>query len=149
MNKAGRLGSLQSVLVTLLMGSVPTGWAMIILPRALSRGYLPVSSMNFLTSQILVAGPFVLSIYAVMVLSESRSWYGSRIGDKQRSVECFRRYVHVWLFGAALTGLACSVFGVVTSDSSLSTVHMSAGAASLLAVLVSLWGPKGGILSQK
>ena len=71
------------------------------------------------------------------------------IGEKQESLDRFRRYGLIWGLGGALTGFAFSVFHLLTSDESSQTIHMYASAGFLLIVLVSLWAPKVGVLRQK
>ncbi len=143
MKNAG-LTSSKSALVTFLLGLLSCGWTMIVGPVALTRGY--VSFPSFFA---VAFTPFMLSTYAVVVLSGSRSWYGSMIGDKQQSLDRFRRYMLIWVLGAALVGLAFSVFHLLTSDESSQTIHMYASAGFLLMVLVSLWAPKFGVLRQR
>ena len=128
----------KSARVTFLLGLLSCAWTMIVGPVALTRGY--VSFPSFFA---VAFTPFILSIYAVAVLSGSKSWYGRMIGDKQESLDRFRRYISIWLLGAALVGLAFSVFHLLTSDDSSQRIHMYTSAGFLFAVLVSLWAPKG------
>jgi hypothetical protein len=139
------LTSSKSALVTFLMGLLLSCWSMMVVPVALTRGYVDVdvSSASFFA---VTFAPFVLSIYAVVVLSGSRSWNGSMIGDKQQSLDRFRRYMGIWILGGALVGLVVSVFHLLTSDESTQRSHMYASAGFLLIVLASLWAPKIGVL---
>jgi hypothetical protein len=141
MKNAG-LTSSQSALVTFLLGLLSCVWSMTVGPVALTRGY--VSFPSFFAVALT---PTMLSIYAVVVLSGSRSWNGSMIGNKQQSLDRFRRYVCIWLLGAALTGFAFSGFRLLTSSSE--RIHVYASAGFLLCILASLWAPKGGILRHK
>jgi hypothetical protein len=144
------LSPFQSALITFLLGSVTCGWSMIILPHALASGYLPASFMGLLPSLVLVNGPFFLSLYAAMILSGSTSWNGSVIGEKQKSLALFFRYLNILILGASLTGLACSGFRLVTSESVRTTyIYTFTGPSFLFGVLLSLWSPKGGILRKK
>jgi hypothetical protein len=137
---AGAAGSLRRMLVTFFLGSVWCAWSMIILPRAEAYGYLPASSINILLSLLLVGGPFVLSVYVVVVLSGSMSWKGHTIGEGRQSVERFWRHMLIFFLGAALTGLAVSVSRLLTSEL-LSTTCLGIGAVFLadVLVLVALW----------
>ena len=148
MKTAGADGSLPRMLVTFLLGSVWAAWSLIILPRVEANGYLPAPSMNVLPDLLLVFGPFPLSVYAVLVLSGSTSWRGSVIGERRQSPARFCRYVLTLLLGAALTGLAVSVYRLVTSES-LSTTRVETGAVFLLAALGALWFPEYGVLRQR
>jgi len=71
------------------------------------------------------------------------------IGDKQQSLDRFRRYMFIWILGGALVGLAFSVFHLLTSDESSQRIHMYASAGFLLVVLFSLWAPKIGVLKHR
>ena len=144
--KNAQLTSSQTALVTFLMGVVSCAWSMVLVPVALTRGYVEVSSASFFATMF---APFALSIYAVVVLSGSRSWNGSIIGNKQESLDRFRRYMGFWVLGGALIGLACSGFRLLTSDESSQTIHMYASAGFLLLVLASLWAPRLGILRHR
>ena len=143
MKNAG-LTSSKSALVTFLLGFLSCVWSMMVGPGALTRGY--VSFPSFFA---VVGAPPVLTIYAVAVLSGSRSWNGSMIGEKQQSLDRFRRYMFIWILGGALVGLAFSVFHLLTSDESSQTIHMYTSAGFLLLVLVSLWAPKFGVLRHR
>lgn len=121
MKNAG-LTSAKNALVTFLLGFLSCGWNMMVVPVALTRGYVDESSASFFAAMF---APFLLSIYAVVVLSGSRSWNGSMIGDKQQSLDRFRRYMGVWILGGSLTGLAVSGFRLLTSESS-HRIHMYA-----------------------
>ena len=143
MKNAG-LTSSQSALVTFFLGLLSCVWSMTVGPIALNRGY--VSFPSFFA---VAFTPAMLSIYAVVVLSGSRSWKGSMIGDKQQSLDRFRRYMFIWALGGALVGLAFSVFHLLTSDESSQTIHMYTSAGFLLLVLVSLWAPKFGVLRHR
>ena len=142
--KNAELISSKSALVTFLLGFLSCVWSMMVGPVALTRGY--VSFPSFFA---VAFWPFMLSIYAVLVLSESRSWNGSMIGDKQQSLDRFRRYMFIWILGGALVGLAFSVFHLLTSDESSQRIHMYASAGFLLVVLFSLWAPKIGVLKHR
>ena len=134
--------SSKTVLVTFLLGLMSSGWNMLVVPVAQTRGYVDVSSASFFAAMF---GPFLLSIYAVSVLSGSKSWYGSMIGDKQQSFDRLRRYMGVWILGGSLTGLAVSGFRLLTSES-FQKIHIYASAGFLLGVLASLWAPRIGVL---
>jgi hypothetical protein len=121
---------------------------MLFLPRAVAYGYLPTWSMNLVPVLLLVDGPVVLSLYAVLLLSGWISWNGSVIGEGRQSRECFFRYVLILVFSAALTGLAILVSGLFKSEFA-STTYVAAGGTFLLALLVALWFPKYGVLRQR
>ena len=138
------LTSSKTVLVILLLGSMSSVWSLMFVPVAITRGYVEVPSFF-----AVAFWPFMLSIYAVLVLSGSRSWNGSMIGDKQQSLDRFRRYMLIWVLGAALVGFAFSVFHLLTSDESSQRIHMYASAGFLLLILFSLWAPKIGVLRHR
>jgi hypothetical protein len=141
--KSAGLTYSSSALVTFLLGLLSCGWSMMVGPIALTRGYV-----SFPSYFAIACTPFMLSIYAVGVLSGSKSWYGSTIGDKQQSLDRLRRYMGIWILGGSLTGLAFSVFHLLISDESSQTIHMYTSAGFLLFVLVALWAPKIGVLRQ-
>lgn len=140
------LTSSKSALVTFLLGLLSCGWSMMVVPVALTGGYVEVSSAGFFAVML---APYALSIYAVVVLSGARSWYGAMIGDKQQSLARLRRYMGVWILGGSLTGFAVSGFHLLTSDESSQTIHIYATAGFLFIVLVSLWAPKIGVLRER
>jgi hypothetical protein len=142
--KNTELTSSKSALVTFLLGFLSSVWTMMVGPVALTRGYV-----SFPSSFAVAFTPVMLSIFAVGVLSGSRSWYGSMIGDKQQSLDRFRRYMFIWILGGALVGLAFSVFHLLTSDESSQRIHMYASAGFLLVVLFSLWAPRFGVLRHR
>ena len=150
MKNARGLSPFQNALITFLLGSVTCGWSLIILPHLFASGYMPASSTRSfpILDLVLVDAPFFLALYAASVLSGSISWNGAVIGEKQKSVELFWRYLSILVLGASVTGLACSVFRLATSEV-LRTTHMYTGAAFLFGVLASLWSPMGGLLRQK
>ena len=134
----------KSALVTFLLGLLSCAWSMIVGPVALTRG-----CVSFPSYFAVAFTPSILSIYAIAVLSGSKSWYGRMIGDKQQSLDRFRRYMGIWVLGAALVGLGFSVFHLLTSDDSSQRIHMYTSAGFLLFVLVSLWAPKIGVLRNR
>jgi hypothetical protein len=134
----------KSSLVTFLMGLMSCGWTMMVGPIALTRGYVSFPSFFAVAD-----APPVLTIYAVAVLSGSRSWNGSMIGGKQQSLDRFRRYMGFWILGAALVGFAFSVFHLLASDESSQTIHIYASAGFLFILLASLWAPKIGVLRRQ
>ena len=143
MKNAGRTSS-KTVLVILLLGSMSFAWTLKFVPFAIARGYVKVSSASYFAA---IFAPFMLGFCVAAVLSGSwRSWYGSKIGDPQQSFDRSQLYMLVWILGIALTGLAFSVFRLLTSYGSSQTFHIYASAGFLLVILVSLWAPKIGVL---
>ena len=138
------LTSFKTVLVTLLLGSMSFVWSLKFVPFAIARGYVEVSSASYFAA---IFAPFMLGFCAAVVLSGRwRPWYGSTIGDQQQSFDRFRIYYLVWTLGVALTGLAFSVFRLLTSYGSSQTFHIYASGGFLLIILASLWAPKIGVL---
>jgi hypothetical protein len=135
--------SFLSAFFAFLIGAASMGWIAVVLPGALAIGLLPVLPVGYVT--VLAIGPTFLSTYAVALLSKSRSWSGAVIGEREQSLKRFRRYMLLWILGAALTGLASSSFRLVTSET-YSTVYLGTDVICLFGVIVSLWSPKGGIL---
>ena len=142
--------SSKTVLVILLLGSMSFACSLMFVPVAIARGYVEVSSASYFAAMF---APFMLGFCAAVVLSGSwRSWYGSMIGDPQQTSDRFQRfqlYNLVWILGGSLTGLAISVFRLLTSYGSSQTFHIYASAGFLLVILVSLWAPKIGVLRHR